>query len=70
MTLRNGTPRSSVASIVSGRDTLTFVPFRTLPHWFKRQWVYAAVRNKLEAWWLQTVYAVEDAWRAVRGRGS
>ena len=51
-------------------DTLTFVPFRKLPSWFKRQWVYAAVRNKLEAWWLRSVYAVEDVWRAVRGRGA
>lgn len=51
-------------------DTLTFVPFRKLPSWFKRQWVYAAVRDKLEAWRLQSVYAVEDAWRAVRGRCS
>ena len=51
-------------------DTLTFVPFGKLPFWFKRQWVYAAVRNKLEAWWLRSVYAVEDVWRAVRGRGA
>ncbi|MFF6949780.1 hypothetical protein ACFZAD_14140 [Streptomyces iakyrus] len=51
-------------------DTLTFVPFRKLPPWFKRRWVYAVVRNKVEARWLQSVYAVEDAWRAVRGRSS
>ncbi|MFF7373916.1 hypothetical protein ACIP4Q_23900 [Streptomyces massasporeus] len=51
-------------------DTLTFVPFRKLPSWFKRQWVYAAVQDKLYTWWLQSVYAVEDAWRAVRGRRS
>ncbi|MFE5755983.1 hypothetical protein ACFQ7I_20115 [Streptomyces massasporeus] len=48
-------------------DTLTFVPFRKLPSWFKRQWVYATVRGKVGSWWLQSVYAVEDAWRAVRG---
>ncbi|MGW0289856.1 hypothetical protein [Streptomyces tuirus] len=51
-------------------DTLTFVPFRKLPPWFKRQWVYAAVQGKLESWWLQSVYAGEDAWRTVRGRRS
>jgi hypothetical protein len=52
------------------RDTLTFVPFRKLPPWFKRRWVYVAVRDRLEAWWLGCVYAVGDAWRAVRGRGA
>ncbi|MFD5909443.1 hypothetical protein ACFWHL_12090 [Streptomyces massasporeus] len=51
-------------------DTLTFVPFRQLPSWFKRQWVYSAVRGKVGSWWLQSAYAVEDAWRAVRGRRS
>ncbi|MEU1103590.1 hypothetical protein ABZ408_21855 [Streptomyces tibetensis] len=52
------------------RDTLTFVPFRKLPPWFKRRWVYVAVRDKLEAWWLRCVYAVGDGWRAVRGHRS
>ncbi len=51
-------------------DTLTFVPFRKLPSWFKWRWVYEVVRNKLDAWWLQSVYALEDVWRAVRGRGA
>ncbi|MFD8230752.1 hypothetical protein ACFV20_02440 [Streptomyces sp. NPDC059696] len=51
-------------------DTLTFVPFRELPAWFKWRWAYEAVRNKLEAWWLRSVYAVEDVWRAARGRGA
>ncbi|MFJ5998132.1 hypothetical protein [Streptomyces sp. NPDC092370] len=50
------------------RDTLTFVPFRKLPPWFKRRWVYVAVRDKLQSWWLRCAYAVEDARRAVRGR--
>ncbi|MCK8435886.1 hypothetical protein G3I77_23590 [Streptomyces sp. D2-8] len=52
------------------RDTLTFVPFRKLPPWFKRRWVYVAARDRLEAWWLRCVYAAEDAWRAARGRRS
>ncbi|MBR8643289.1 hypothetical protein KEF29_37985 [Streptomyces tuirus] len=51
-------------------DTLTFVPFRRLPPWFKWRWVYATVRNKLEGSWLRSVDAVGDAWRAVRGRSS
>ena len=52
------------------RDTLTFVSFRKLPPWFKRRWVYVAVRDRLEAWWLRCVYAVDDARRAVRGHSS
>ncbi|MFE1946398.1 hypothetical protein ACWGJ0_17940 [Streptomyces massasporeus] len=52
------------------RDTLTFVPFRKLSPWFKRRWVYVAVRDKLQAWWLRCVYGIEDAWRAVRGHSS
>ncbi|MFB6843736.1 hypothetical protein ACFCXS_02485 [Streptomyces sp. NPDC056373] len=52
------------------RDTLTFVPFRTLPPWFKWRWVYVTVGDRLEAWWLRCVYAVGDAWRAVRRRGA
>ncbi|MFF8014136.1 hypothetical protein [Streptomyces sp. NPDC007929] len=51
-------------------DTLTFVPFRKLPPWFRWRWVCEAVLDKLYTWWLQSVYAVEDAWRAVRGRRS
>lgn len=47
------------------RDTLTFVPFRKLPPWFKRRWVYVTVRNRLESWWLRSVDAVGDAWRGV-----
>ncbi|GGW91113.1 hypothetical protein [Streptomyces lomondensis] len=39
------------------RDVLTFVPLRKLPSWFKRRWVYAAVRDRLEAWRLRSVYA-------------
>ncbi|WP_089099439.1 hypothetical protein [Streptomyces hyaluromycini] len=50
------------------RDTLTFVPYRDLPPWFKRRWVYLTVRNKLEYWWLSSVDAIEDGRRALRGR--
>ncbi|MFF9807078.1 hypothetical protein ACF1G5_18505 [Streptomyces coeruleorubidus] len=51
-------------------DTLSFVPFRKLPVWFKWRWVHATVRNKLEGWWLRSADAVEEAWRAGRGRRS
>ncbi|MFF2850486.1 hypothetical protein ACFVT5_29760 [Streptomyces sp. NPDC058001] len=52
------------------RDTLTFVPFRKLPAWFKWRNVLTTVRNKLEGWWLRTADAVGDTWRALRGRRS
>lgn len=52
------------------RDTLTFVPFWSLPLWFKWRWLLATVRNTLEGWWLRAQDAVEDAWRIVRGRRS
>ncbi|MFG3100257.1 hypothetical protein ACGFZL_07045 [Streptomyces sp. NPDC048182] len=52
------------------RDTLTFVPFRRLPPWFKWRAVVTGVRNKLEGWWLRSEDAVGDAWRAVRRRRS
>ena len=52
------------------RDTLAYVPFRKLPPWFKWRWVYVTVRDKLEGWWLRSVEAVGDAWRALRGRRS
>jgi hypothetical protein len=52
------------------RDTLTFVPFRSLPLWFKWRWLLATVRNTLEGWWLRAQDTVEDAWRIVRGRRS
>ncbi|MGW3287695.1 hypothetical protein ACWDR3_24005 [Streptomyces sp. NPDC001002] len=51
-------------------DTLTFVPFRKLPPWFKRRYVLATVMGKLEGWWLRFADAVGDTWRAVRGRRS
>ncbi|MFE7896432.1 hypothetical protein ACFU3E_02605 [Streptomyces sp. NPDC057424] len=49
-------------------DTLTFVPFRRLPPWFKRRWVLVTVRNRLEDLWLRAADAGGDAWQAVRGR--
>ncbi|MGW4911201.1 hypothetical protein [Streptomyces sp. NPDC004270] len=49
------------------RDTLTFVPYRDRPPWFKRLRVYVTVRNKLEYWWLRSVDAAEDGRRALRG---
>lgn len=62
--LRAEGPRGFAENAIA--DTLTFVPFRELPPWFKWRWVYEAVRDKLESWWLQLVYAVEDARRIVR----
>ncbi|MEU6082839.1 hypothetical protein [Streptomyces sp. NPDC047108] len=50
------------------RDTLTFVPFRKLPPWFKWQMVRTTVVDKVEAWRLTAKYAVEDAWKALRRR--
>jgi hypothetical protein len=52
------------------RDTLTFVPFRKLPPWFKWRWVLVATRDKVEGLWLRSEDAVADAWRALRGRRS
>jgi len=52
------------------RDTLTFVPFRQLPPWFKWQMVRMTVLDKLEYWWMLFKDAVGDGWRALRGRRS
>lgn len=52
------------------RDTLTFVPFRDLPPWFKWQMVRTTVVDKLEAWRLTATDAAEDAWKALRRRRS
>ncbi|MFI6662635.1 hypothetical protein ACIBL8_44850 [Streptomyces sp. NPDC050523] len=49
-------------------DTLTFVPFRKLPPWFKWRWVVSAVRNATEGWWLRFADAAGGAWRALRER--
>lgn len=51
-------------------DTLTFVPFRELPPWFKWRKIASRVRDKLETWRSSVKYAVEDAWQALRGRRS
>ncbi|MFE0177379.1 hypothetical protein ACFWZ2_34225 [Streptomyces sp. NPDC059002] len=50
------------------RDTLTFVPFRDLPPWFKRRKVLLAVTDKLAAWRLRAGYAAEDVRRFLRRR--
>ncbi|MGV9879253.1 hypothetical protein [Streptomyces sp. NPDC003006] len=49
-------------------DTLTFVPFRKLPLWFKWRYLAASVRGKLDAWRLTIADAAEEAWKAVRRR--
>lgn len=48
------------------RDTLTFVPFRELPPWFKRRKIVTGVRNKLESWWLRSGESISDVWSALR----
>ncbi|MFF5006026.1 hypothetical protein ACFY3G_24815 [Streptomyces phaeochromogenes] len=64
-----GPGRKSIAENAI-RDTLTFVPFRQLPPWFKWQMVRTTVQDKLEYWWLRTTDAVGDAWRVLRRRRS
>ncbi|MEV7196165.1 hypothetical protein AB0N81_30835 [Streptomyces sp. NPDC093510] len=49
-------------------DTLTFVPFRDLPPWFKWRKVASAVENKLDVWRLHITYAAEDIGKALRRR--
>ncbi|WP_329301221.1 hypothetical protein OG410_24935 [Streptomyces sp. NBC_00659] len=50
------------------RDTLTFVPFRKLPLWFKWQMVRTTVVDKLAYWRMLFVDAIEAAWLALRRR--
>ncbi|NEA03155.1 hypothetical protein G3I28_28135, partial [Streptomyces sp. SID10116] len=50
------------------RDTLTFVPFRELPPWFKRRKIVTGVRNKLESCWLRSTEPNSDAVSALRRR--
>ncbi|MEU0969441.1 hypothetical protein ABZ357_30070 [Streptomyces sp. NPDC005917] len=50
------------------RDTLTFVPYRDLPPWFRRRWACVTVRDKLRYWWANSVDRLEDGRRALRGR--
>ncbi|MEU8795695.1 hypothetical protein [Streptomyces sp. NPDC048643] len=52
------------------RDTLTFVPHRQLPVWFRWQMVRMTVLDKVEYLWMRAQAAVSDAWRWVRGRSS
>lgn len=51
-------------------DTLTFVPFRRLPPWFKWRSVASKVEDKLTTWRLESTYAVEEARKALRRRRS
>ncbi|MGW6058417.1 hypothetical protein [Streptomyces sp. NPDC055189] len=51
-------------------DTLTFVPFRELPPWLKRRWVWTGVRDRLVGRWIRSVEAVSDACSALRRRRS
>ncbi|MDH6580653.1 hypothetical protein [Kitasatospora sp. MAP5-34] len=41
------------------KDVLTFVPFRGLPPWFKRQFAVLSVRNFVEGRWLSLVDSLE-----------
>lgn len=50
------------------RDTLTFVPYRQLPPWFKWQMARTTVVDKLEYWWQRTSDAAEAVWNALRRR--
>lgn len=45
------------------RDTLTFVPFRELPGWFRWCRVRLGVRDRAEGWWLRAVDAGRDVGR-------
>ncbi|MFH8442748.1 hypothetical protein ACH4D3_16170 [Streptomyces sp. NPDC018026] len=47
-------------------DTLTFVPFRQLPLWFKWWKVASQVQDKCETWRLEITNAVSDVWKALR----
>jgi hypothetical protein len=49
-------------------DTLTFVPFRELPPWFKWRWLLTGLTNTVQGWWLRTADGVGEAWRALRKR--
>lgn len=51
-------------------DTLTFVPFRELPLWFKWRTVTSKVQDKLKTWQLEVTYVAEDARKALRRRRS
>ncbi|MEU2422782.1 hypothetical protein ABZ619_17465 [Streptomyces sp. NPDC007851] len=44
------------------------MPFRDLPPWFKRRWVYVTVRGTLEHSRLRCTDAVADNRRILRGR--
>lgn len=50
------------------RDTLTFVPYRRLPPWFKWQSARMTVLDKLEYWQRCVLDAIENARTALRRR--
>lgn len=50
------------------RDTLTFVPFKDLPWWFKRRSLLTGPRDRVVSWWLRAADVAGDAWGAVRRR--
>ncbi|MFJ6838232.1 hypothetical protein [Streptomyces sp. NPDC091209] len=50
------------------RDTLTFVPIRRLPPWFRWQMVRTTVLDKLEYWRMRSKDVVGDAWGWPRRR--
>ncbi|MEU9975790.1 hypothetical protein [Streptomyces sp. NPDC051014] len=52
----------------AGDDTPTFVPYRDLPPWFRRRWVYAVVCGRLENWRASTADVIEGGRRTLRGR--
>ncbi|MFJ2768327.1 hypothetical protein [Streptomyces sp. NPDC087300] len=47
-------------------DTLTFVPFRDLPPWFKWRKALSPVTGRLDAWRLRAGWAIEDAGQFLR----
>lgn len=49
-------------------DTLTFVPFRQLPAWFKWQWVLTTVRGRVQGWRLSFEDVIGGGRRILRGR--
>ncbi|MEU5957732.1 hypothetical protein [Streptomyces sp. NPDC047525] len=51
-------------------DTLTFVPFRQLPPWFKWRKVASRVQDKLEVWRMRSDDAVSAVRKALRRRRS
>lgn len=51
------------------RDTLTFVPFRELPWWFRACAVWLGVRDRAEGWWLRAADAAGRVLPPARATG-